>query len=105
MSAPCPYDRRPTGEHDSVIKRWIIVREPGCVPEKKCPPHQSNLGAIAMIADLLDCRPPGTHLTLCELTWDHDLWASDGREELTIFNAIAVRKVKRQMHDLREKTS
>lgn len=72
---------------EQIKKRWIVVREPNRVPQKKMPLPQTHEGVIAMLRELFDCRPAGTHLTVCELTWDDDLWVNDGRETLNIYDA------------------
>jgi len=72
---------------DTIKKHWIIVREPGKVPSKKMP-EQSHDGVIKMLRELFECRQAGTDLTVCELTWNDDLWVSDGREALTIHDAM-----------------
>lgn len=75
------------GATETVIKRWIIIREPGKVPVTKIP-KQSHDGALEFLRECADIYPDAD-LTLAELTWNHDLWVSDGREELTIEDAMA----------------
>ena len=84
--------QNPTPAPDSdgvVIKRWIIVHEPGLVPEKKRPDAQTPEGVLAFLRELIACRPEGTRYTVAELTWDHDMWVSDGHELLDIEAAMA----------------
>jgi hypothetical protein len=88
-SASRNADRSGDGGADisGITKRWIIVRKPGCVPEVKSPITQTHEGAVEMLRELTRCRPEGTTLTLCALTWNNELWATDGREELAIVDA------------------
>ncbi|MBR0653442.1 hypothetical protein GXW78_27615 [Roseomonas terrae] len=79
-----PGADRPADATETVIKRWIIVHEPGMVPEKKRPHPQTSEGAEDFLIQLALCRPPGTRYTLACLTWDHDLWVCSGEEALSM---------------------
>lgn len=72
---------------DTIKRRWIIIREPGQVPVTKIPP-QSHDGAREFLRECAAIYPTA-ELTLAELTWNNDLWVSDGREALTIDDAMA----------------
>lgn len=67
--------------HGAVKAYFIIVHEPGKVPDKKRPPVPTHAGALNMLASLLHHRP-SAELTLAQLTWDEDLWIEDGHAEL-----------------------
>jgi hypothetical protein len=71
----------------TVIKTWIVISVPGLVPEKKMPP-QSHDGVLGFLRELIACRPAEADLIVCELTWDHDLWVSCGREMVHIADTL-----------------
>lgn len=91
------------GDGGTVVKRWIIVHEPGKVPEKKTPHPQTDDGAMDCLISLALCRPPGTDYTLAELTWDNDLWVSSGHEELSILRLGAPRKFAKRVRGIAER--
>jgi hypothetical protein len=64
----------------STRRHWVIVREPGCVPQKKGPFLFDQVDGF--LQELVDCRPEGTQLTIVSLTWDFDVWVDDGHERL-----------------------
>lgn len=68
----------------SILKYFIEIREPGCVPEKKGPFPPDYTKAIEFVREVFGCRPDGTKVSLIGLTWDHDLWINDGGVELRI---------------------
>lgn len=68
---------------------WVIVRQPGCVPERKRPPEQTPAGTLAFLREGFACRPEGTQFTVVELTHDYDLHVWDGREGVTIDEHMA----------------
>ncbi|MFC5353490.1 hypothetical protein [Azospirillum himalayense] len=72
---------------DTIKRRWIIIREPGNVPVTKIP-KQSHDGAREFLRECAAIYP-AADITLAELTWNNDLWVSDGREALTIDDAMA----------------
>lgn len=68
----------PKVEGDLATRRhWIIVTEPGCVPEKKGGFTHDQVSSF--LRELVECRPAGTDLTVVSLTWDFDLWVESGR--------------------------
>lgn len=69
---------------EHVTRQWVIVREPGCVPETKRPIGTLHSDALTLLRELVACRPENATLTLARLTSDGELWVSCGREELTI---------------------
>lgn len=88
-----PFERRrylrhvPPLEGDlSTRRHWIIVREPGCTPEKKGSFKHDQVDGF--VRELVDCRPPGTDITIVSLTWDFDVWVDDGRRKLAIQAAL-----------------
>jgi hypothetical protein len=88
---------------EQVIKRWIIVHEPGKVPEKKRPHPQTDDGVVDFLITLALCRPPGTSYTLAQLTWDHDLWVSSGDEELSILRLSGPRRFAKRVRAVAER--
>lgn len=85
---------------EAVVKRWIIVHEPGKVPEKKRPLSQTHEGAIDFLIQLALCRPEGTEYTLAELTWDHDLWVQSGGEALAMCRIAAPRRFAKRVREI-----
>jgi hypothetical protein len=73
----------------SIVDEWIIVRQPGCAPQKKRPGAEGDGSAEAMLRALFECCPAETQLTLVRLTWSHDLWVDDGRAYLNELEAWA----------------
>lgn len=67
---------------NTVRKSWVIVREPGRIPETKKPMRTDWDGVEKLIRDLIECRPEGTQLTLASLSYGYDLWVEDAREWL-----------------------
>lgn len=81
---------------DSQIKKiWIIVHEPGHVPEKKGS-FSNDDKAEAFLRELIACRPIGTRYTVARLTWDDDLWVDDGGETLSIIESWAPRNARKE---------
>lgn len=97
LTRETPFERRrylkhvPPVEGDGATRRhWIIVQEPGCIPEKKG--HFLRGQLEPFLRELLACRPAGTHYTFVTLTWDFDIWVESGREFLTtcdVYSEIA----------------
>lgn len=74
------------------VKRvYIIVHEPGFIPDKKIPP-QTDQGVTAFLLELEICKPPGTTYTVVELVWDGDIWVQSGAEWLSVAKLTAPRK-------------
>lgn len=92
-----------TDDGGTVIKRWIIVHEPGKVPEKKIPHPQTSGGATDFLISLALCRPAGTRYTIAELTWDHDLWLQEGAEALTECRFAGPRRFAKRVRSIAEK--
>lgn len=71
----------------STRRHWIIVHEPGKIPEKK--------GAFGwqqvedFLRELIACRPEGTTYTVISLTWDFDIWIESGHDYLVASEVIA----------------
>ena len=87
---------------DATTKRvYIIVHEPGRIPDKKIPP-QTNEGVSEFLLGLELCQPKGTRYTVVQLIWDGDIWVSDGHEWLTEHRLATPRKfatLKRKVKD------
>lgn len=66
------------GQGETVKKGWIIIHEPGKIPDLKCPPDQSDDGLDAFLVELTKHYPTST-FTVCRLTWNDDLWVESGR--------------------------
>ena len=86
-----------------VVKRWIIVHEPGRIPEKKNPCPQTDDGVTDFLIALALCRPPGTCYTVAELTWDHDLLVQSGREALAECRLAGPRRFAKRVRGIAEK--
>jgi len=69
---------------EQIKKRWVIVQEPGCIPQIKSPMGNDYSDALTLIRELVECRPPGTILTLAQLTWNDELWVDSGNVESQI---------------------
>lgn len=83
-----PVKQPPSVEEPlSTRRHWVIVHEPGRIPDKKGPFPNDMVNAF--VRELLDCRPAGTRAIVCSLTWDFDLWVEDGRARLSIEDALA----------------
>ena len=72
----------------TVRKSWVIVREPGRIPETKSPMKPTWEGVETLIRELIECRPEGTQLILARLSYGYDLWTEDAREWLRIGEAM-----------------
>jgi hypothetical protein len=71
----------PKVEGDLATRRhWIIVQEPGCVPEKKGGFTFDQVSPF--LRELMACRPEKTQLTVVSLTWDFDIWVESGHDWL-----------------------
>lgn len=86
-------------EHDTVCRTYIVVHEPGMVPEKKIP-EQSNDGVSAFLIELEACRPEGTHYTVVQLIWDGDIWVHSGHAWLGEHRICAPRKFAQLKRDV-----
>lgn len=73
---PCAH------QGNTVRKSWVIVQEPGRIPETQKPMQPSWEGLENLIRELIKCRPEGTQLTLASLSYGYDLWVEDAREWL-----------------------
>jgi hypothetical protein len=71
-----------------VKKYFVILRDVGCVPEKKGSWPTSKM-ATDFIREVTSCRPATTEIALVQLTWDDDIWVSDGREYIAMDDAVA----------------
>jgi hypothetical protein len=98
-------DNQTTDEGGCVVKRWIIVHEPGKVPEMKSPLMQTHDSALDFLIQLALCRPEGTRYTLAELTWNQDLWVSEGGEALDILRLERPRLFARRVREVAEKSA
>ena len=69
------------GQGETVKKGWIIIHEPGKIPDLKRPPDQSDDGLDAFLVEAIKHYPTST-FTVCRLTWNDDLWIEDGAGRL-----------------------
>jgi len=76
----------PAGQ-ETILHGFVIVRDPGCAPEGKGPFPHGHVSTF--VRELIACRPAGTEITVALLTWNHELWVDDGREMITIEDALA----------------
>ncbi len=79
----------PCIEDGSARRTWIIVHEPGLVPQTKRPPDQSHMGVITFLRELMANRASETRFIIAVLSYGFDLWVQDGREFLAIDAAFA----------------
>lgn len=85
---------------DSCVRRtWIIVNQPGCVPQKKSPPDQSAGGVETFLRELVACRPDGTKFTIVQLSHDFDLWVEDGHCQIQVSDAMKAAEVSCNGHE------
>jgi hypothetical protein len=63
---------------------WVIVRDPGCVPERKLPMLGEH-GLRDFLRELVECRPAETDITIIRVDAD-GVDADCGREWLSIFD-------------------
>lgn len=67
----------PPVEGDLATRRhWIIVHEPGRIPEKKGAFRFDRV--LPFLRELMACRPEATRYTVVSLTWDYDIWVESG---------------------------
>lgn len=66
------------GPKEQILRAFVILKEPGKIPEKKGPFTSYEL--LNRFIDELETHRPTAELTICELTWDLDLWVESGRE-------------------------
>lgn len=59
-------------------RHWIIVHEPGRIPQKKGAFRFDQI--LPFLRELMACRSAGTRYTVISLTWDYDIWAESGHE-------------------------
>lgn len=69
------------GKGQTIKKGWIIIHEPGKIPDLKRPPDQSDDGLDAFLGELTK-HYPTSKFTVCRLTWNDDLWVEDGAGRL-----------------------
>ncbi len=79
-----------------MARTWIILREPGCVPERKLPPKDRD-GLRDFLRELAECRPIGTSITLVHVGMINpdDIDCQCGREWLSIFDRRWAKRSKR----------
>ena len=76
------------GEIPAVKKYFVILRDAGCTPEKKGGWCDSK-AATDFIREAIAGRPATTEIALVQLTWNDDIWVSDGREYIAMDDAVA----------------
>ena len=82
---------RPFDGGGSVLRVYIIVHQPGRIPDKKIP-TQTDLGVSEFLIQLEHCMPKGTTYTVVELVWTGDIWVKSGAEWLCEHRAMTPRK-------------
>lgn len=90
------HEQELAGSAETVVRYWIIIFEPGLVPDKKVPIPQTDAGAIDFLRKLIALHKLETRLTLCRLTWNHDLWVDDGREYVAIRDGFRPGRIQRR---------
>ena len=76
------------GPGETIRKGWIIIHEPGRIPDLKVPHPQSDEGLDAFLGELTKLYPTST-FTVARLTWNDDLWIEDGAGRLAENAAMA----------------
>lgn len=76
------------GQMDSMIRRWIIIHEPGRVPVIKNP-IPSDVGNTHAMLEELTKHYPDARFTICSLDWMLSLHVEDGHQELEIAKSLS----------------
>lgn len=76
---------------DTIVRRWAIVRSPQHIPEVKSPLAQTTAALVVLLRELLALYPDAV-IVACELTWDHQLWATDAREMVMVYDSLHRRR-------------
>lgn len=76
------------GPGETIKKGWIVIHEPGRIPDLKRPPQQSDDGLDTFL-EALTKHYPTSKFTVCRLTWNDDLWIEDGAGRLAENAAMA----------------
>lgn len=86
-----------------MARTWIILREPGCTPERKLPPP-GPAGLRDFLRELVECRPVGTSITLVHVgeTEPDYMDCECGREWLSIFDRRWARSSKKLFAHLKD---
>lgn len=83
---------------DSTLQAfWVIVTDPGCVPERKGPVADVNQLA-AMLRELMDARPL-SHLIVARIDGDQ-LYVDDGTQALELIDGRSAPKARRHRERL-----
>lgn len=77
-----------------IKKRFVIVKKPRCSTIKKRPMAETHDAVITLLRELRAAYPTAS-LTLIELTWDDDIWPTDGDEALRTHDLMVCLKPKR----------
>jgi hypothetical protein len=79
-------DIKAEAKEPTVRDTYIILREPGCTPERKLPPKDRD-GFRDFLRELVDYRPAGTSITIVRVGEQHGgMDCECGREWLSIFD-------------------
>jgi len=78
-------------EHSCVSRVYIIVHEPGLIPEKKMP-RQTDEGVTEFLVALQMHHSEDTTYTVVQLVWNGDIWVQSGSEWLDMARLAAPRK-------------
>lgn len=66
------------GSKEQILRAFIILKNPGCGPQKKGPFTSDEL--LHRFMEEVKQHRPDAEVTVCRLTWDFDLWVESGRE-------------------------
>ena len=78
----------PAAEGSGATRRhWVIVKEPGRIPEKKGPFRGDAIEPF--LRELIAHHDASVDLTMISLTWDFDIWAECGRDHIAIADSLA----------------
>lgn len=83
------------GGSGSVKRAFVILKEPGRVPEKKGA-FVTDDHLYKFVREVIACRHPDTQITVCRLTWNDDLWVDCGREMIAIDDSIKPKRRRRR---------
>lgn len=74
-----------------IVRRWAIVRSPRHIPEVKTPLRQTTEALVVLLRELLKLYPDAV-IVAAELTWDQQLWVTDAREMVMVYDSLHRRR-------------
>lgn len=88
-AVPAQIGAQPAGRVEAMVRRrFVIVNEPGQTPDKKGP-FATGDHLINFLREGLPIWPTGSRITVVRIVDGDDIWLDDGREYLTIHDALA----------------